>query len=190
MSNKLYFRDKRFWTVTRNTAITFMLLGIVFFAMHAAFPEPDYANFRQDTIEVQSLNYYVGGRYSSGHYEITTDQGTNYRVSGDYESSTLREKVQVGVKAEIKYYEGIIFRFRYIKELTIEDKLVVTYVDRRSSTLLSVAITAVIIELIGAGLLHLGIWYKKSSHYTKEKSSELKERARLEKEGNKGSFNK
>lgn len=183
MSNKLYYRDKQLWQLIRNIAIVFLLIGIVFFTMFAAFPEPDYEDFWQDTIVIQSLTYYAGGRYSSGHYEIITDQDTNYSVSGDYDSATLREHVQAGVKAEIKYYEGIIFRFRYIKELIIEDEPLVTYVDRRRSTLLTAAITAGIIESIGAGLLCLGVWYKKSSHYTKEKTRELKERAQMKGKG-------
>jgi hypothetical protein len=185
MSNKLYYRDKQLWQLIRNIAIVFLLIGIVFFTMFAAFPEPDYKDFKQDTIVIQSLIYIEGSRYSGSYYVIVSEHGTKFNVSGDYDSATLIEHVQAGVKAEIKYYEGIIFRFRYIKVLIIEDEPLVTYVDRRRSTLLTAAITAGIIESIGAGLLCLGVWYKKSSHYTKEKTRELKERAQMKGKGTK-----
>jgi len=183
MSNKLYYRDKQLWLLTRNIAIVFLLIGIVFFTMFAAFPEPDYKDFKQDTIVIQSLIYIEGSRYSGSYYVIVSEHGTKFNVSGDYDSAELRSYVKAGAKADIKYYWGELFRRNYLKELTIEGKILVRYVDSRRSTILTVAILAAGIVLIGVGFLWLGITSRISSHYNKQKTLELKERTRAKKIG-------
>lgn len=181
MSNKLYYRDKKLWTMTRNTAIAFILIGIIFFTMFAVFPEPDYKDFKQETIVIQSLIHMEGSRYSGSYYVIVSELGTKYNVSGDYDSGELRTYVKAGDKADIKYYFGELFRHNYLKELTIEGKTLVRYEDNRRSTILIVTIIAAFIELIGAGFLWLGISGRLRSFYKRTKTKELKERARLKK---------
>ncbi|MEA4914086.1 MAG: hypothetical protein VB061_05920 [Christensenella sp.] len=181
MSNKLYYRDKQLWQLTRNIAIVFLLVGIIFYAMFAVFPEPDYEYFKQDTIVIRSLIYIEGSRYSGSYYVIVSEHGIEFNVSGDYDSIELRTYAKVGAEADIKYYFGKLFRHNYLKELTIKGKTLVRYEDNRRSTMLIVAILAAGIELIGGGFLWLGITCRISSHYNKQKTLELKERARMEK---------
>lgn len=181
MSNKLYYRDKQLWQLIRNIAIVFLLIGIVFFSMFAAFPEPDYKDFKQDTIVIQSFICIEGSRYSGSYYVIVSEHGTKFNVSGDYDSAELRSYVKTGAKADIKYYFGELFRHNYLKELTIEGRALVRYVDNRKSTMLIVAILAVGIELIGGGFLWLGISGRLKSFYKRAKTKEIKERARLKK---------
>jgi hypothetical protein len=181
MSNKLYYRDKKLWQMTRNVAIVFLLAGIMFYAMFAIFPEPDYEDFKQDTIVIRSLIYMEGSRYSGSYYVIVSERGTKYNVSGDYDSVDLRTFVKAGAEANIKYYFGKLFRHNYLKELTIDGKTLVRYVDNRKSTMLIVAILAAGIELIGGGFLWVGISGRLKSFYKRAKTKEIKERARLKK---------
>ena len=181
MSNKLYYRDKKIWVLTRNIAIVFLLLGIYLFLTYFTSPKVEYEDFIQDTIKVRSLKFYPGGRYSVGSLILKSDKNVNYSISADYDPFELREFVQPGVEVEIKYVEGQIFHFRYIKELIVDDRLIVKYVDHSKSNLFAVAIISGIIEIIGIGILLLGVWCRKKSHYTNEKTNELHERSRLNK---------
>lgn len=181
MSNKLYYRDKQLWQMTRNIAVVFLLLGILLVTSFFASPKIDYEDFLQDTIVVRSLKFYTGGRYYTSVLILKSAENINYSISADYDPFELREYVKPGVEVEIKYIEGRIFHFKYIKELIAGDKLIVKPVDHSKSNLISISIISVIIELIGTGILVFGVWCRKKSHYTKEKTKEIKERARLKK---------
>jgi len=181
MSNKLYYRHKKIWVLTRNIAIMFLLLGIYLFLTYFTSPKVEYEDFLQDTIVVRSLKFCTGGRYYTSSLILKSDKNINYSISADYDPYELREYVKPGIEVEIKYTEGRIFHFKYIKELIVGDKLIVKYVDHSKSNLISISIISGIIELIGTGILLLGVWCRKKSHYTKEKALELKERARLKK---------
>ena len=56
-----------------------------------------------------------------------------------------------------------------------------TYHDGWKTSAATVITAFIACGLLGAGFLWMGLAYKKSSHYTKEKIKEIKERARLKK---------
>ena len=181
MSNKLYYRDKKIWTLTRNISIGILLFGIYLFLTFFASPKVDYKDFIQDTIVVQSTKFYPGSRYYTSVLMLKSDQNINYSISADYDPFEFREFVLPSTEVKIKYIEGELFHFRYIKELFVKDKMIVKYVDHSKSNLITIAIISGIVVFVGIGILLLGICYRKKSHYTKEKTKEIKEKARLKK---------
>ena len=180
MSNKLYYRDKKFWTIARNVAIGLMLLGFVLLAAFLLFPEPHYEDLQKDTIVIQSYTYIPYAR-GPDVFWLFTDQNQTYRICKKGTEAMLRSELKVGVVANIKYYTNKFFRTNDIQEMIVNGQLLVPYKDYRKSDLITIIVVVTIQELSGVGILWVGIAYKKSSHYTKEKTKEIKERARLKK---------
>ena len=80
MSNKLYYRDKKFWTIARNVAIGLMLFGGIILALYFTARQPKYEDMLRDTIIVQQVVYARGDR-GTGHYELKSTQGIYYNIN-------------------------------------------------------------------------------------------------------------
>jgi len=180
MSNKLYYRDKKMWTTLRNLAIAFMLLGIILLTLHLTSFEPDYENLTLGTVEIQSLRRIVGARGTSS-YVLESTEGETYRIAARDATSVLRERETTGLQVKIKYFTPNFPSFHYIREMTDGETVLVNYQDDRIRTYTITIVVASLCELLGAGFLWFGTWYQKKSHYTKAKTEELREMARVKK---------
>lgn len=180
MSNKLYYRDKRTWITTRNTAIELFLLGLLMLILHLSTQQPSYEDMIHDTITNQSVQY-VRGTHGTGSYELESIQGMRYIIWIQDAARDLDEKLKPGAQVEITYYTTTFPAYNHISEM-YEGKIeLVTYHDNRASDNLVCVIVTSIFEFLGAAFLWFGLWQRKNGHYTKEKTKELKERARLKK---------
>ena len=182
MSNKLYYRDKKRWTIARNVAIALILLGFIFLATLLLFPEPYYEDLEKDTIVIQSYTYIPYAR-SPDVYWLVTNQNQMFRICQRGVNATLQSELKVGLVANIKYYTDKFYRNNNIQEMVANDQILVPYKDHHKSDFINTIVVFTILELFGAVLLWFGLWQRKNGHYTKEKTKELKERARMNKVG-------
>ena len=183
MSNKLYYRDKKMWTSLRNLAIVLILMGLMVMTLYYTTLQPLYEDMLHGTITIQSLEYIPGSR-GTGHYVLTSTQENFYRISPQDAVRALDQKVEPGTRVEITYYTTTFPSHHHISEMFAGETELVTYHNYRVSNFIICAFFFLMTELLGAGLLWLGILFKKKGNYTKEKTLELKERARLQKQEN------
>ena len=83
MSKKLYYRDKKIWTVIRSISIFLMAFGLVAFILGVASPAPNYKDMAQTTITVQSVKYHLYYR-GNGVYVLKTDDNRRFNITGDF----------------------------------------------------------------------------------------------------------
>lgn len=182
MSNKLYYRDKKMWTTLRNLAIALILMGLMTLTLHFTMQQPRYEDMLHDSIMIQSVQYIRGAR-GSGHYELTSTQGITYSIWPQDAVRPLDQKVKSGAQVEIKYYTTTFPSHHHISEMSEGEKEWVTYHNYRVRDFIICGVIFFITELLGAMLLWFGLWQRKNGHYTKEKTKELKERARMKNVG-------
>lgn len=179
MSNKLYYRDKKFWTIARNVAIALIMFGGIVLTLHFTTRQPKYEDMLRDSIEVHQVRYIKS--YHSGHYELTSTQGVTYSIWPQDAVRQLDQKVKIGAQVEIKHYITTFPSYHHISEMSEGKTKWVTYHNYRVRDIIICGIVFFILELLGAVLLWFGLWQRKNGHYTKEKTEELKERVRLKK---------
>lgn len=179
MSNKLYYRDKKTWILTRNTAIGFFVMGLMILTLHLTTLQPRYEDMIHDHITAQSVQYVIGEK-GAGHYELESAQGMRYIIWIEDAIRELDTKVKPGEQVEIRYYTTTFPAYHHISEMTNGETELVTYHDCRVSSSVACAVLTTILGLFGALFLWVGISNRKKSHYTKEKTKELEERAQAE----------
>lgn len=180
MSNKLYYRDKELWTMMRHQAVELLIYtGIAFLILFTTI-EPNYQNLKQETIVIHSIKM-IDSNHGSSTYTLESDKKQSFRVTADEADALFQDELKQGVKAKIKYFTAWPSRINYIKEMTVGGDTLVTYQDGWKTSAATVITAFVACGLLGAGFLWLGLTFKKSSHYTKEKTKEIEERARLKK---------
>lgn len=177
MSNKLYYRDKKFCTITRNVAIGLMLFGGVLFTLHFTAGQPKFEDMLRDTIVVQQVKYVRAAR-GTGHYELKSTQGIYYYISFRDAFHAMDEIIDAGTRVEITYYTTIFPAYNHISQMTDGETEFVRFHDYRLEDSVITAVVVSIFDLLGAGILWAGLAYRKTSHYTKEKTKELEERER------------
>jgi len=180
MSNKLYYRDKKMWIITRNVAIAFFLMGLILLALFFTTQQPHYEDMLHDAITIQSVQY-VTTTHGTGLYELKSTKGIRYIIWIQDTVSDLDEKISPGTQVEIVYYTTTFPAYHHISEMTDGETEWVTYHDYRASDSIASAAFTSVLGLFGVAFLWVGISHRKSSHYTKEKTKEIKERARLKK---------
>lgn len=180
MSNKLYYRDKKLWTIARNVAIGFMLFGGIILTLHFTARQPKYEEMLSDIIVVQQVKY-IDGTRGTGHYELKSTQGLYYNITPRDAIRAMDKVMGADMQVEIRYYTTTFPAYNHISQMTDGKTEFVKYHDYRVEDSIFTTIVVSILELLGTGILWFGIWYRKKSHYTKEKTKELKERARLKK---------
>lgn len=166
MSKKLYYRDKKMWTFLRNTAIEFALFGLFVLVVVIAIPTPAYDSLMEDTIQIESVEYWSSFQ-GGGSYELYSVDDGHYTISGKYDSVQLVDQAMDGVKAEIKYSQRPLIRDRFIYEMTIGNKTLVSYENNRNVDVAGAVVFCIICTLLGAGVLWAGVSYRKRSHYQK-----------------------
>ena len=177
MSNKQYYRDKKTWILTRNTAIGFFVMGLMILTLHFTSLQPLYENMLHDVITIQSVHY-VATTHGTGHYELKSTQGLWYIIWMQDVVHDLDEKTSQGTQVEILYYTTTFPRYHHISEMTDAETEWVVYHDYRASDSIGCAVFTSVLGLFGTVFLVVGISNRKKSYYTKEKTKELEERAR------------
>lgn len=170
------------WTMLRNLAIVLILMGLVIMTLYYTTQQPLYEDMLHGTITIQSLEYIPGYR-GTGHYVLTSTQENFYRISPRDAVRALDQKLESGTQVEITYYTTAFPSHHHISEMFADKTELVTYHNYRVSNFIICAVFFLMTLLLGAGLLWLGILFKKEGNYTKEKTKELKERAGLGKAG-------
>ena len=173
MSNKLYYRDKKTWIITRNTAIGFFVMGLMILTLHFTTLQPLYEYMIHDHITAQSV-LFIRGTKGAGHYELESTQGMRYIIWLQDAVRELDTKVKPGAQVEITYYTTTFPTYNHISEMYEGETELVTYHNCRVSSSIACAIFTTILGLFGALFLWVGISYRKKSHYTKEKTQEIK----------------
>lgn len=97
------------------------------FLRHLTAVEYDQLSEKEITIDSIKLITYRGGSY----FRITTIDGERYKVSGDYTGSELRNSLQSGTKASIKYHENRFLFLKYAEEVVVDGKCIVQYNDNQ-----------------------------------------------------------
>ena len=180
MSNKLYYRDKELWVMLRHQAVELLIYAGIAIIILFTIIEPNYQNLKQDTVMIQSIKMIVSS-HGSSTYVLETDKKQSFKVTVVEADALFQDVLKQGVKAKIKYFTAWPSHINYIKEMTVEGDMLVTYQDGWKTSASTVIIAFVACGLFAAGFLWMGVAFKKSSHYTKEKTKEIKERARLKK---------
>lgn len=180
MSNKLYYRDKELWIMLRHQAVELLIYAGIAIVILFTIIEPNYQNLKQDTIMIQSINMIVSS-HGSSTYVLETDKKQSFKVTVDEADALLQDMLKQGVKAKIKYFTAWPSHINYIREMTVEGDMLVTYHDGWKTSAATVVTAFVACGLLGAGFLWLGITSRISSHYNKQKTLEIKERARAKK---------
>lgn len=180
MSNKLYYRDKKRWTIARNVAIALMLFGGIILTLHFTARQPKYEDMLRDTIIVQQVVYVRGAR-GTGHYELKSTQGIYYNITPRDAVRAMDKIINVGIQVKITYYTTTFPVHNHISQMTDGETEFVKLHDYRVEDSIFTAVVVSILELLGTGILWFGLWRRKNGHYTKEKTKELKERMNVKK---------
>lgn len=90
----------------------------------------EYDQLSEKEVIIDSLKWVSGGyRGAGGHFRITTADGDRYNVSGDYTGSELRNSLQSGTRARIKYHKNSILSLKYAEEIVVDGKCIVPFDD-------------------------------------------------------------
>lgn len=98
-------------------------------------PTPAYENLQSDTISVDSIRYYAGGR-GSGYYGLISTEGVKYRLSGDFKIKELEEKLEYGTEISIKWYrkDKLTVEKLYIEEILLGGERLSIYSNNDKAT--------------------------------------------------------
>ena len=142
--------------------------------------EPNYQNLKQDTIVIQSIEI---RNSNQGFITYSLESGKNqtFRVTVDKANARFQEEVRIGTEAKIKYFTDWPSKINYIREMFVDGEVLVPYHENWKSSAAIIIMSMLSCGLLGLGFLWMGIAYRKKSHFTKEKTKELKRRARLNK---------
>lgn len=115
--------------------IGILILSALFLLLGLALPflpqltAVEYDQLYEKEIIIDSLKWISGYRGAGGHFRITTANGERYNVSGDYTGTELRNGLQSGTKASIKYHENRFLFLKYAEEVVVDGKCIVQYND-------------------------------------------------------------
>jgi len=82
----------------------FLILAGVFLLFLSKLPVASYEDCLEKTVTVDSISYHYGYR-SSGYWELRTENGESYNLTGSFDRSEMKESLTHGVEAQIRYWE-------------------------------------------------------------------------------------
>ena len=99
-------------------------------------PTPSYEDQQESIVTVESIRYYPSGK-GVGGYRIKTTDGDIYRLSGDFNAKTLKEKLTSGTVITIKWYQKnfLINNILYIEEIRLNGEILSHYTNNDKSAM-------------------------------------------------------
>ena len=138
----------------------FLILAGVFLLFLSKLPVASYEDCREKTVTVDFIRYHYGYR-SSGHWELRTEDGESYNLTGSFDRSEMKESLTHGVEAQIRYWEnwrGNLFGHKYAEEVVVNGKRIVSYNNDEDQHLTALYLLSGACILFGAAGLFLFRW--------------------------------
>ena len=155
-------------------AVIMFLLCIVMLCLPRRTGRPELSELKDQSVIVEKLRYIYGGPRTSGHYELTTEDGTEYNVSGSYLTAELTEALVQGMEAEIKYYENSFFHKKYAEVVQVDGNVIEEYNNDEDTWIIYVI--AGLCGAIGIGALIFASKASKEWQRCQKKSSSKRKR--------------
>ncbi len=134
ITRKDIYRNYRVFLIGAALAFIFGLYTILVITLN---PTPAYDNLQNDTIVVDHIKYYAGGR-GGGYYGLTSTDGIKYHLSGDFNSKNVEEKLLYGTEIMIKWHnkDKLMFERFYVEEIYLDGEKLSTYTnDNKTSNI-------------------------------------------------------
>ncbi len=138
----------------------FLILAGVFLLFLSKLPVASYEDCREKTVTVDSMRYHYG-YISSGYWELRTEDGESYNLTGSFDRSEMKESLTHGVEAQIRYLEnwrGNLFGHKYAEEVVVNGKRIVSYNNDEDQHLTALYLLSGACILFGAAGLFLFRW--------------------------------
>uniref|UniRef100_UPI0040563139 hypothetical protein n=1 Tax=Acetatifactor sp. TaxID=1872090 RepID=UPI0040563139 len=105
-----------------------VIIGLLLMLLPLVYYRPGYDELSSKEIQVKYIGY-TSGRYASNDYYLTTVDGDNLQIRGDFSYDELKETLQPNTIVTVKYYRGmyILWKTDYIYELTYAGDQLVKY---------------------------------------------------------------
>lgn len=110
------------------TCILLVLVGILLPLLPMLIPAAEYDELTTKEIVIESVERV--GNYKHRFFRITTAEGEQYNITGDYSGINVYEALPCGKPVTIKYYENqIFFTLKKYAEVIIVDGVTVVHYD-------------------------------------------------------------
>ena len=121
---------RRMYRIFLIGAVLSLLFGFYVFSIIFLNPTPPYENLNEDTIAVEQVRYHARGR-GGGYYGLTSSEGVEYHLSGDFQWGELQEKLVVGTEISIKWYsrDRLMLEKRYVEEIYLDGERLSAYTN-------------------------------------------------------------
>ena len=128
-----------------------ILVGFMLMLLPIIYHRPAYEDLSVKEIQVKNVGY-TSGRYASEDYYLTTVDGENMRIRGEFSYDELRDKLQSGTSVTVKYHRGMYFLWmtEYVYEMTYEgDQLVVYSGNNQIENQIVMIVVGILVILVG-----------------------------------------
>ena len=160
-----------------------ILMGVYLLYL-SKLPVTPYEAYQEKTTTVDSVRYHY--YMSSGYWELRTEDGECYNLTGSFQASELKEKLTPGTEVQIRYGEnwvGNLFGYKYAEELTVNGKRIVSYNNDEDQHLTALYLLSGACILFGAAGLFLFRWEVRRNRELQRKRDQRIEKKYGKKQG-------
>ncbi len=132
----------------------FFILGIYVILVITLNPTPAYEDLNDAVITVDSIKTYSSGK--GGRYKaLSSTDGVRYRLSGDFNLSTLKEKLPEGTEIVIKWYKSdtLMLEKHYVEEIYLDGEQLSAYTNNNKVGTIFACVSGSFLFAIAIGLL-------------------------------------
>lgn len=164
----------------------FLIFAGVFLLFLSKLPVPLYEDYLEKTVTVDSIRYHYGYK-SSDYWELRTEDGESYNLTGSFDRSEMKESLTHGVEAQIRYDEnwlGNLSGHKYAEEVAVNGKKIVSYNnDEEDQHLTALYILSGVCILLGVTGLLLFRWEVRRNRELQRKRDQRIEKKYGKKQG-------
>ncbi|MBE6959546.1 MAG: hypothetical protein E7448_02340 [Ruminococcaceae bacterium] len=151
-------------------AVVFVLVGVLLPLVPVLIPTAEYSELIDKEIVIQSverIHPYKGTTY----HRITTADGEQYNITGDYTNTDVDKYLYEGQIAAIKYYENqLLFKTKkYAEVITVDGISIVHYDNDKDNGIWVLHLLSVCCILIAIGAVWFVVWQIKSNRKKRAK---------------------
>ena len=136
------------------SASFFFLLGLYVILVITLNPTPAYEDLNDAVITVDHIKTHSSGK-GSRYDALTSTDGVRYRLSGDCNFSTLKERLPKGTEIVIKWYkkDTLMLEKHFIAEIYLDGEQLSAYTNNNKVGTIFACVSGGILFAIGIGCL-------------------------------------
>ncbi len=143
----------------RKEYAVFLILGClcillaILFILSPLIPSRPYEDHMEKEVVIRKLDR-TSSRYSGITYHIVTEEGDSYSVTGNFNTTKLKNTLVKGTTATIRYAKNRMLPFLlYAEEVAVDGELIVAYDNDQPVNWTLPIIACTLACLLGSGLL-------------------------------------